>query len=51
LTCFSIAFNFFKKSAGKGKNAVIDLLTTRTKEQRHEIGEAYKKKENEVSRS
>jgi hypothetical protein len=44
-------FQIFKNFPGKGKNAVIDLLTTRTKEQRQEIGEAYKKKENEVSQS
>ena len=44
--------NFFnvrsKTFLGKSKNAVVDLLTTRTKEQRQEISEAYKKKENEV---
>ena len=44
-----IFFNVRSKTfLGKSKNAVVDLLTTRTKEQRQEIGEAYKNKENEV---
>lgn len=49
ITSTESIFNVCSKTfLGKSKNAVVDLLTTRTKEQRQEIGEAYKKKENEV---
>ncbi|XP_028396288.1 uncharacterized protein LOC114520254 isoform X2 [Dendronephthya gigantea] len=36
-----------KEELAKSKNAVVDLLTTRTKKQRQEICDVYRKKENE----
>jgi hypothetical protein len=48
---FSRSFSIFCITTGVSKNAVITLLTSRTKEQRQKISEAYQTAEKDVRTS